>query len=166
MKKCTDYEVESVTSRGRSKKTWSKVTEKDCRTRQICKEDAMDWMKRRKLKMSYNSHKDKVWVSEWMFFWYWLTQVIPGKGSLNRLAVKCVVAVAKWHITNCYHWYQLASFRLTRLLSVLFPLMQLLSALCPVIHCSVSNHVTMSMAFGQHHWNAGVSAMDCDPSQS
>jgi len=44
-----DYEVEGVRPRGRPKKTWSKVTEKDCETRQICKEDAMDCRKRGKL---------------------------------------------------------------------------------------------------------------------
>jgi len=42
VKKCLDYEVEGVRSRGRPKKTWSGVTEKDCQTRQLCREDAMD----------------------------------------------------------------------------------------------------------------------------
>ena len=43
------FEVEGVRPRGRPKKTWSKVIEKDCHTRQIYKEDAMDCRKWRKL---------------------------------------------------------------------------------------------------------------------
>ena len=35
-----DYEVEGVRPRGRPKKTWTEVTEKDYQTRQICK---MPW---------------------------------------------------------------------------------------------------------------------------
>jgi len=37
-----DYELEGVRPRGRPKKTWTEVTEKDYQTRQICKKDAMD----------------------------------------------------------------------------------------------------------------------------
>ena len=44
-----DYEVEGVRPRGRPKKTWSEVIEKDCQDRQICKKDAMDSRKWRKL---------------------------------------------------------------------------------------------------------------------
>ena len=40
VKKCMDYEVEGV--RDRPKKTSGEVTEKDCQTRQLYKEDAMD----------------------------------------------------------------------------------------------------------------------------
>jgi len=53
-----DYEVEGVRPRGRPKKTWSEVIEKD---RQICREDAMDRRRRwRKLKMLYNIHKARL----------------------------------------------------------------------------------------------------------
>jgi len=41
--------VEGVRPRGRPKKTWSEVKEKDCQIRQICKEDATDRRKWRKL---------------------------------------------------------------------------------------------------------------------
>jgi len=41
-KKCVDYEVDGVRPRGRPKNTWSEVIEKDCQTREICKEDAVD----------------------------------------------------------------------------------------------------------------------------
>ena len=44
-KKC----IECVLPRGRPKKTWYKVVEKDCQTQQIYKEDAMGRMKWRKL---------------------------------------------------------------------------------------------------------------------
>jgi len=44
-----DYEVEGVRHRGRPKKTRSEVIEKDCQIQQICKEDAVDHRKWRKL---------------------------------------------------------------------------------------------------------------------
>jgi len=47
--KCMDCEMEGVRSRGRPKKTWSEVTENDSQTQQICKEDATDRKKWRKL---------------------------------------------------------------------------------------------------------------------
>ena len=49
VKKCMDFEVKGVRPRGRPKKTWTEDIEKDCQTRQICEEDAMDCWKRRKL---------------------------------------------------------------------------------------------------------------------
>jgi len=42
VKKCIEYEVESPRSRGRPKKTWREVVEKDCQARKRNKEDAMD----------------------------------------------------------------------------------------------------------------------------
>jgi len=42
-KNIMDYEVEDVRPRGRPKKTWSEVIEKDCQTRQICEEDGRKW---------------------------------------------------------------------------------------------------------------------------
>jgi len=42
-----DYEVEGVRPRGRLQKTWREVVEKDCRTQQLNKEDAMDRSKRK-----------------------------------------------------------------------------------------------------------------------
>ena len=48
VKKCTNFEVEGVIPTVRQQKTWTEVAEKDCQTRQICKEDAMDrrkWIK-------------------------------------------------------------------------------------------------------------------------
>jgi len=46
--KCMDFEVEGVRPRGRPKKTWNEVREKDCLTRQICNKDAIDCRKWRK----------------------------------------------------------------------------------------------------------------------
>jgi len=47
--KCIDYEVEGIIPKCRPKKSWSEVKEKDCQTRQLCKECAMDCRKLRKL---------------------------------------------------------------------------------------------------------------------
>ena len=50
MKKCTNYEVEGVRPGGMPKKSWNEVIEKlSDAPEQICKEDAMDHTKWRKL---------------------------------------------------------------------------------------------------------------------
>ena len=49
VKKYMEFEVGDVTPRGRPKKTWSEVIEKDCQTPQICMEDAVDSTKCREL---------------------------------------------------------------------------------------------------------------------
>jgi len=48
VKKCMVCEVESARPRGRPKKTWRKIVEKDCQSSKLNREDAMDrnrWMK-------------------------------------------------------------------------------------------------------------------------
>ena len=51
MKKCMEYEVEGSRPRGRLKRTWREVVQKDCHAHNLNKEDAMemeeagkDWM--------------------------------------------------------------------------------------------------------------------------
>ena len=75
-----EYEVEGSRPRGRIKRTWRKVVEKDCQARKLNKEDAMDRSRWRKLK--------DVWWSRWMwvgecYFWYRLARVVQYKGLLN-----------------------------------------------------------------------------------
>ena len=48
VKKCMEYEVEGARPRGRPKKTWREIVEKDCQVRGLNREYAMDnirWMK-------------------------------------------------------------------------------------------------------------------------
>jgi len=48
VKKCMLYEVEGARPKGRPKKTWRAIVEKDCQARGLKKEDAMDrirWLK-------------------------------------------------------------------------------------------------------------------------
>ena len=48
LKKCMEYEVEGARPRGRLKKTWRKIVEKDCQARKLNREHVMDrirWMK-------------------------------------------------------------------------------------------------------------------------
>jgi len=54
-KKSMDFEVEGERPRGRPKKIWSEVTEKDSQIQETCKEDATHRRKWRKLNMLYNS---------------------------------------------------------------------------------------------------------------
>jgi len=42
VKKCMEYEVEGSRPKGRQKRTWREVVQKDCETRKMNKEDAMD----------------------------------------------------------------------------------------------------------------------------
>jgi len=37
-----EYEVEGARPRGRPKKTWSEIVEKDCQSRKLNRENAMD----------------------------------------------------------------------------------------------------------------------------
>jgi len=44
---CMDYEMEGARLRGRPKKTWREIVEKDCQACKLNREDAMDcnrWM--------------------------------------------------------------------------------------------------------------------------
>ena len=42
VKKCMEYAVEGSRPRGRSKRTWREVVQKDCQARNLNTEDAMD----------------------------------------------------------------------------------------------------------------------------
>ena len=44
-----EYEVEGFRPRGKPKRTWSEVVEKDCQARKLNKEDAMGCSRWRKL---------------------------------------------------------------------------------------------------------------------
>ena len=48
VKKCMEYEVKGARSRGRPKKIWREIVEKDCQVHGLKREDAMDcirWQK-------------------------------------------------------------------------------------------------------------------------
>jgi len=50
VKKCMDYEVESYRpTRGRAKRTWREVVQKDCPVRNLNREDAIDRSRWKKL---------------------------------------------------------------------------------------------------------------------
>jgi len=40
-----EYEVEGARSRGRPKKTWREIVERDCQARGLNREDAMDYIR-------------------------------------------------------------------------------------------------------------------------
>ena len=48
VKKCMKYEVEGARPKGRTKKTWTEMVEKDCKARGLNREDAMDRKRWRK----------------------------------------------------------------------------------------------------------------------
>ena len=49
VKKCMEYEVEGSRPRGRPKRTWREVVQKDCKARNLNREDAMDHGRWKKL---------------------------------------------------------------------------------------------------------------------
>jgi len=49
VKKCMEYKVEGSRPRGRPKRTWKEVVQKDCQARNFNKEDAMDCGRWKKL---------------------------------------------------------------------------------------------------------------------
>jgi len=76
VKKCMEYEVEGSRQRGRPKRTWQEVVQKDCQPRNLNKEDVMD--RGRWKKLIKNG-----WWSRWRvgecFFWHRLARVVPDK---------------------------------------------------------------------------------------
>jgi len=42
VKKCLEYEVEGARTRGRPKKTWTEIVEKNCHACELNKEDSVD----------------------------------------------------------------------------------------------------------------------------
>ena len=42
VKKCMEYEVEGARPRGKPKKTWTEIVEKDCQARKLNRKDATD----------------------------------------------------------------------------------------------------------------------------
>jgi len=73
VKKCMEYEVEGSRPRGRPKRTWREVVQKDCQACNLNRKDAMDCGRWKKLiKIGW-------WVDE-CFFWYQLIRVVPDKG--------------------------------------------------------------------------------------
>ena len=48
VKKCMEYEVEGTRLRGRPKKTWTEIVQKDCQAHKSNREDAMNCSRWRK----------------------------------------------------------------------------------------------------------------------
>ena len=87
VKKCMEYEVEGSRPRGRPKRTWREVVQKDCQARNLNREDAVDRSRWKKLiKIGWLSGW---WVGE-CFLWCWLTRVVPGtKGHKTVVVLIC-----------------------------------------------------------------------------
>jgi len=89
VKKCMEYEIEGARPRGRPKKTWTEIVEKDCQTRELNWEDTMDRSRWRK-------EADKGWltttigVSGWMFLLVPAHPGCPGQNPESRKTVVCV----------------------------------------------------------------------------
>jgi len=49
VKKCMEYDVEGSRPRGRPKRTWRQVVQKDCGVHKLNREDAMDYTRWKKL---------------------------------------------------------------------------------------------------------------------
>jgi len=58
-----EYEVEGTRPRGRPKKTWREIVEKDCRAHRLNTEDAMDHSRWRKQIGMIDDHNECEWVN-------------------------------------------------------------------------------------------------------
>ena len=97
VKKCIEYEVEGPRPRGRPKRTWTEVVEKDCQARKLNKEDAVDCSKWRKGCLMI-----RMVVSGWMFL---LVPAYPGSPvpkAVKQLCVcVCVCVCARACVRAC-----------------------------------------------------------------
>ena len=102
MKRFVEYEVEGPRPRGRPKRTWREIVEKDCQARKLNKEDAMDRSKWRKLIQDVR-WSGWVWVGA-CFFWYRPTRVVrsPGPKGVKRLCVCVCFVPYSWPLRTEY----------------------------------------------------------------
>jgi len=63
VKKCMAYEVEGTRPRGKPKKTWREIVEKDCKARGLNSEDPMDRSRWRKQIGMIDDHDECEWVN-------------------------------------------------------------------------------------------------------
>ena len=63
VKKCMEYEVEGTRPRGRPKKTWREIVEKDCKARALNMEDTMCRSRWRKQIGMIDDHDECEWVN-------------------------------------------------------------------------------------------------------
>jgi len=98
VKKCMEYEVEGPRPRGRRKRTWTEVVEKDCQAWKLNKEDAVDRSRWRKLikavcikqqeaQLSQRDRANRMGVSGWMFL---LVPAYPGSPRQRAVKRLCV----------------------------------------------------------------------------
>ena len=80
VKKCMEYEVEGSRPRGRPKRIWTEVVQKDCQARNLNREDAMDCGRWKKL----------IKIGSWSGWWMgeWVLLVPAHLGSPGQMAVK------------------------------------------------------------------------------
>ena len=83
---CLEYEVEGTRPRGRPKKTWKEIVEKDCRARGLNTEDATDCSRWRKQIGMIDDHDE----CEWLFL---LVPAHPGSSGQIPQSRKTVVCV-------------------------------------------------------------------------
>jgi len=95
-KKCMEYEVEGSRPRGRPRRTWKEVVQKDCQARKLNKEDAMDRGRWKKLiKIGW-------WSGWWVGECFFLVPAHPG--SPGQRAVKRSLSLLLALSNSVYTW--------------------------------------------------------------
>ena len=92
VKKCMQYKVEGPRPRGRPKRTWREVVEKDCQARKLKKEDAMDCSRGKLIKDSGDPDECET-VSGLMFLLVLAYPGSPGQRAVKWLCVCVCVCV-------------------------------------------------------------------------
>ena len=99
VKKCMEYKVEGIRPRGRPKKTWREIVEKDCIARGLNTDDAMcrnRWRKQIGMIDDYDE------CSEWMFLLVPAHPGCPRQFPQSRKTVVCVCMQILYSILECF----------------------------------------------------------------
>ena len=88
VKKCMEYEVEGARTRGKPKKTWREIVEKDCQAQKLNEEDAMDHNRWRK-QIRDDWWPWQLWVGE-MFLLVPAHPGCPGQSPERAVKWLCV----------------------------------------------------------------------------
>ena len=114
VKKCMEFKVEGSRPRGRPRKTWREIVEKDCRARRLNTEDAMDRSRWRKQIGMIDDHDE---CSGLMFLLVPAHPGCPGQIPQNRKTVcVCVCVQCMVHYGHTGHMVPAASCRILNLI--------------------------------------------------
>jgi len=95
VKKCTEYEVEGSRPRGRPKRMWREVVQKDCQAQNLNREDAMDRSRWKKL-IKLDDGQDDGWVNVHNNFCISIKEAVFKKYSYPNKLDNMIKSIRNW----------------------------------------------------------------------